>query len=123
MINFSTKRVGGFRFFKIGRINISVSVSREYRPLPNADRLHIARSFGMLAAFYVAFMAIALLVVPSVAHAGEQTYSLVSFQSGQMFVLDHNLTASDCVSESTGNLVCMPEDGSNDNDIEIDADR
>lgn len=102
MINFSTKRVGGFRFFKIGRVNISVSVSREYRPLPNADRLHIARSFGMLAAFYVAFMALALLIVPSVAHAGEPAYVLLAQHAEtdgiNAYALDTGLTYDDCTS-------------------------
>jgi hypothetical protein len=109
MFNFSTRRVGGLRFFKIGRINISISVSSEYRPLANPDRLNVSRSLGMLAAFYGLFMAIALLIVPTVAHASEQTYSLVSFQQGQMFVLDSHLTRQDCASELTGNLVCLPE--------------
>lgn len=32
-LNISTRRVGGLRFIKIGRINIAFSLSREYRPL------------------------------------------------------------------------------------------
>lgn len=34
LLNVSTRRVGGLRFFKLGRICISISVSRrDYRPL------------------------------------------------------------------------------------------
>jgi len=32
-LNWSTRRIGGLRFIKIGRINISFSVSKEFRPL------------------------------------------------------------------------------------------
>jgi hypothetical protein len=31
-LNISTKRVGGLRFFKFGRLNISFSVSATYKP-------------------------------------------------------------------------------------------
>lgn len=33
IFNFSTKRVGGLRFVKLGRLTFCFSVSREYRPL------------------------------------------------------------------------------------------
>jgi len=32
-INFSTRRVGGLRFVKLGRFTFMFCVSREYRPL------------------------------------------------------------------------------------------
>jgi hypothetical protein len=32
-INFDTRRVGGIRFVRLGRIFISFGVSRSYRPL------------------------------------------------------------------------------------------
>lgn len=33
MFNISTRRVGGIRFLKIGRITISIAVARTYKPL------------------------------------------------------------------------------------------
>jgi hypothetical protein len=33
LVNFSTRRVGGIRFFKLGRFTLAFSVSREYRAL------------------------------------------------------------------------------------------
>lgn len=33
MFNFSMRRVGGIRFLKLGRLNLSFSVSRTYRPI------------------------------------------------------------------------------------------
>ena len=33
LFNISTRRVGGIRFLKIGRLTFSFCVSREYRPL------------------------------------------------------------------------------------------
>lgn len=33
MFNISTRRFGGIRFFKFGRLNISFSVSRAYRAI------------------------------------------------------------------------------------------
>lgn len=33
MFNISTRRVGGIRFLKIGRLTFAFSVSRVYRPL------------------------------------------------------------------------------------------
>ncbi len=33
IFNFSTKRVGGLRFVKLGRLTISFSVARDYRAL------------------------------------------------------------------------------------------
>lgn len=36
MLNFSTRRVGGLRFVKIGRITIMFCLSRQYKSLHNA---------------------------------------------------------------------------------------
>jgi hypothetical protein len=33
MLNFSTRRVGGLRFIKLGRLTFMFCLSREYRPL------------------------------------------------------------------------------------------
>ena len=33
MFNFSTRRIGGLRFFKLGRLCLSFCVTREYRAL------------------------------------------------------------------------------------------
>ncbi len=33
LFNISTRRVGGLRFLKIGRLTFCFSISREYRPL------------------------------------------------------------------------------------------
>jgi hypothetical protein len=33
VINFDTRRVGGVRFVKLGRLTLSFSVSRSYRPI------------------------------------------------------------------------------------------
>lgn len=33
MFNVSTRRIGGLRFFKIGRLCFSFCLTREYRPL------------------------------------------------------------------------------------------
>lgn len=33
MFNFSTRRVGGLRFVKLGRICFSFCITREFRPL------------------------------------------------------------------------------------------
>jgi hypothetical protein len=33
LFNFDTRRVGGIRFIRLGRIFLSFGVSREYRPL------------------------------------------------------------------------------------------
>jgi hypothetical protein len=32
-VNFSTRRVGGLRFVKLGRLTIMVCLSKEYKPL------------------------------------------------------------------------------------------
>jgi hypothetical protein len=32
-LNLSTRKVGGIRFLKIGRLTLSFSISRSYRPL------------------------------------------------------------------------------------------
>jgi len=39
MLNISTRKVGGLRFIKIGRLCISFCVTREYRPMRPLDRL------------------------------------------------------------------------------------
>lgn len=36
MFNFSTRKVGGLRFIKIGRLTISFSVARTYKPMKPA---------------------------------------------------------------------------------------
>lgn len=36
MFNLSTRRVGGIRFLRIGRITITLCVSRGYRPIKGA---------------------------------------------------------------------------------------
>jgi hypothetical protein len=33
IFNFSTRKVGGLRFVKLGRLTLSFSVSREYKPM------------------------------------------------------------------------------------------
>jgi hypothetical protein len=33
LFNVSYRKVGGLRFFKLGRLNLSFSVSRSYKPL------------------------------------------------------------------------------------------
>lgn len=33
MFNISTRRIGGIRFLKIGRLTISFAVARQYKPL------------------------------------------------------------------------------------------
>lgn len=33
IFNFCTRRIGGIRFIKLGRFNLSFSISREYRGL------------------------------------------------------------------------------------------
>lgn len=47
ILNLSTRRVGGIRFIKIGRINISVSLSNEYTPLESARRAQIPGFFDL----------------------------------------------------------------------------
>ena len=36
-LNFSTRKVGGLRFVKIGRLTLSWSISRKFKPLPTAE--------------------------------------------------------------------------------------
>ena len=36
VINFSTRRVGGLRFIKIGRFTFMYCLSKQYKPLHNA---------------------------------------------------------------------------------------
>jgi hypothetical protein len=33
MLNFSTRKVGGLRFFKLGRFTLMFCISKEYKPL------------------------------------------------------------------------------------------
>jgi len=39
MINFSTRRVGGIRFIKLGRFTLMFCMSRGYRPLKQPGQL------------------------------------------------------------------------------------
>lgn len=36
-LNFSTRKVGGLRFIKIGRLTLSWSISTKFRPLPTEE--------------------------------------------------------------------------------------
>jgi len=37
IFNFSTRRVGGLRFIKIGRLTLSYSLAKAYKPLKGAN--------------------------------------------------------------------------------------
>jgi hypothetical protein len=149
MINFSTRRVGGLRFVKIGRLNISWSISR--RPAGERSTLETLAIYGMA-------LFLAIFLAPVAAHAADASYALMAYHAEPAgigaYILDKGLTADDCnreidnagatVSLEPGNIValhtvvlfCKPEariihgieDNAdfwigNENDIEIDADR
>jgi hypothetical protein len=48
MINVSTRKVGGLRFVKIGRLTMMFCVSRQYRPLGERTRRPVPRPMLLL---------------------------------------------------------------------------
>lgn len=129
LINFSTARVGGLRFVKLGRLTFSFTISREYKPLKGGDTAMLYKSLKLLGIFYIAFMGLALggahllergaqAFDSAVERHAERlamadTFELIEDKNGNRYVLDYDLTREDCQAAMTSGTQCIPADPCN----------
>lgn len=94
MFNISTRRVGGLRFVKIGRLTFSFCISRQYRPFGQrqASRRRCGGAGPAAGAGLVrqAMQTFAFLLLLTFAGPGDDVAS-------ESHVLDTGLTMADCL--------------------------